>query len=79
MTPFEFGSLGRLLLLLAVVIAIIGLVLILIGNIPFLGRLPGDIVIRRGGGTFFFPIVTSIVLSVVLTIVINLVLWFWRR
>jgi hypothetical protein len=34
-----------------------------------LGRLPGDIVIRRGSGTFYFPIVTCIVISVVLSIV----------
>jgi hypothetical protein len=36
-------------------------------------------VIRRGGSTFFFPIVTCIVLSVVLTILINLVFWIFRR
>jgi uncharacterized membrane protein required for colicin V production len=34
-----------------------------------IGRLPGDIVIRRGSGTFYFPIVTCIVLSVVLSVV----------
>jgi Protein of unknown function (DUF2905) len=54
-----------------------GLVLILAGlllkaGLP-LGRLPGDLVIRRGGGTFYIPIVTCIVISVVLSIVAAIV------
>ena len=77
--PFDLGSLGKLLLLFAVVIGIVGLLLIIMGNVPFLGKLPGDLVIRRGGSTFFFPIVTCIILSVVLTVLINLVLWIFRR
>jgi hypothetical protein len=77
--PFDLSSLGKLLLLFAVVIGIVGLLLIIMGNVPFLGKLPGDLVIRRGGSTFFFPIVTCIILSVVLTILINLVLWIFRR
>jgi hypothetical protein len=77
--PFDLSSLGKLLLLFAVVIGIVGLLLIIMGNGPFLGKLPGDLVIRRGGSTFFFPIVTCIILSVVLTVLINLVLWIFRR
>jgi hypothetical protein len=41
-------------------------------GVPF-GRLPGDIVVRRGSYTFYFPIVTSIVLSLVLTLVLALI------
>jgi Protein of unknown function (DUF2905) len=77
--PFDLSSLGKLLLLLAVVFGVIGLLLIIMGNVPFLGKLPGDLVIRRGGVTFFFPIVTSIVLSVVLTLLINLIFWIFGR
>ncbi len=77
--PFDLSSLGKLLLLLAVVFSIVGLLLLIMGNVPFLGKLPGDLVIRRGGVTFFFPIVTSIVLSVVLTVLINLIFWIFRR
>jgi hypothetical protein len=50
-----------------------------LGNIPFFGKLPGDIAIRRDGNTFFFPIVTCLVLSVVLTILLNVILWIFRR
>jgi uncharacterized membrane protein YdbT with pleckstrin-like domain len=79
MPPFDLSSFGKLLVIFAVVIALVGVLLMVLGNVPLFGKLPGDIVIRRGNSTFFFPIVTSIVLSVVLTILINLVLWIFRR
>ncbi|SEP15978.1 DUF2905 domain-containing protein [Aquisalimonas asiatica] len=40
-----------------------------------LGRLPGDIIIERDGGTFYFPITTCIVISVA----VSLVFWLFRR
>jgi hypothetical protein len=58
---------GKVLLLVGLVIAGIGL--LMMAGVPF-GRLPGDIVIRRGSGTFYFPIVTSIVLSIILTLLL---------
>ncbi len=60
---------GKLLVLVGLGIAGIGLLVML--GIP-LGRLPGDVVVRRGSFTFYFPIVTSILLSVLLTIVLML-------
>jgi hypothetical protein len=69
----DLTGLGRVLLLLAVVIAVMGVLLILAGR-GILPRLPGDIAIQRGNTTFYFPLGTSIVLSVVLTIVLNLVI-----
>jgi hypothetical protein len=63
------STLGRLLVIIGLVIAALGL-LVMVG-IPF-GRLPGDIVIRRGSFTFSFPLVTSIVLSVLLTLLLML-------
>ncbi len=77
--PFDLSSLGKVLLLFAVVLGVVGLALILLGHVPVLGKLPGDLVIRRGGVTFFFPIVTSIILSVVLTVLINLIFLIFRR
>ena len=63
-------DLGKLLIIAGLVIAAAG-VAITAG----LGRLPGDLVVRRGNFTFFFPLMTSIILSIVLT----LVFWFFRR
>ena len=56
---------ARLLILAGVVLIVAGLLLKL--GLP-LGRLPGDITIRRGGGSFYFPVVTCIVISIVLSI-----------
>ena len=60
---------GKLLVISGLVIAGIGLLMMM--GIP-LGRLPGDIVIRKGSGTFYFPVVTCIVLSIILTLLLSL-------
>jgi hypothetical protein len=62
---------GKLLIVIGLVIAAIG-VLITLG-VPF-GRLPGDIVVRRGSFTFYVPFATSVLLSLVLTL-----LFAWLR
>ncbi|HET7628338.1 MAG TPA: DUF2905 domain-containing protein [Bacillales bacterium] len=47
-----------------------GIVLVVIGFVwQLIGKLPGDIVIKRGNFTFYFPIVTSIVISIVLSLI----------
>lgn len=66
------GDLGRVLVMVGAVLLVVGLVLTLGGRVPFLGRLPGDIVYRKGNATFYFPIVTSILLSLVLTAILAL-------
>ncbi|HEX6988777.1 MAG TPA: DUF2905 domain-containing protein [Bacillota bacterium] len=67
------GGLGRFLILFGIVLAGFGLVLLLMGQFN-LGRLPGDIVWRRGNFTLFFPLATSLLLSLLLTLILNLVL-----
>jgi len=60
------------------VIIVVALLLIFNQHIPFLGRLPGDIFVRKGNFSFYFPIVTFLIVSIVLTIIINLVLRFFK-
>jgi len=72
-------SIGRILLILGGVIFAFGLVFLLAGRIPFLGKLPGDIAIEKEGFSFHFPLVSSIVVSIALTILLNLVFWLLRR
>jgi len=60
---------GKILIVVGLAIAALGLLVTL--GLP-LGRLPGDIVVRRGGFTFYLPIVTSIVVSVLLTLLLGL-------
>lgn len=71
MTP----ELGRILLIIGVLIAVVGGLAMLGVRLPF-GRLPGDIAVEGERGGFYFPIVTMLVISVVLTILANL---FLRR
>ena len=59
---------GKLLFIGGLLVAGVGL--LMMAGIPF-GRLPGDIVIRKGSGTFYFPLVTSIVLSIILTLLLS--------
>ena len=75
----NLSDLGRLLLVVGGAIVLLGVVFLLAGRVPWLGRLPGDILIRRGNATIFIPIVTCLALSLLLTIVVNVVLLFLRR
>jgi hypothetical protein len=67
-----FQTLGKTLLLVGGILVILGLVFLLGGKIPFLGKLPGDISIKKEGLSIYLPIATCIVLSIALTIVANL-------
>ena len=71
------GTIGKLLIVVGLSIALAGVILLLLARFPGLkiGRLPGDIYIERDGWSFYFPLATSILLSVI----ISLVIWLVRR
>lgn len=69
------SGLGRSLIYLGLIIAAIGVVVSFAGKLPWLGRLPGDIYIKRENFSFYFPLATSIIISVLL----SLILWLFRR
>ena len=71
-------SLGRLLILLAAVLLVVGVIVLVADKVPFLGRLPGDLVLRKNGLTVFFPIVTMVIVSLVLTLLLNLFFRLFR-
>jgi hypothetical protein len=77
MPPGGPSALGKLLLALAAILAVVGVLLILSDRIPGLriGRLPGDISVERERFRFYFPLGTSIVLSIVL----SLLFWLFGR
>lgn len=62
------GALGKLLILLGVLIIVIGLLPLIGERIPWLGKLPGDIIIRKEKFTFYFPITTSVLISIILSL-----------
>ena len=65
-------SLGKMLIVFGVILVLLGAAFLLAGKIPFLGRLPGDIMIRRERWSFYFPLTTSIVISILLTLLFAL-------
>jgi hypothetical protein len=70
----DMRDLGRSLILVGVVVAGLGVLLALGPKLPWkIGRLPGDIVIRRDGFSFYLPLMTSILLSLVLTLILALI------
>jgi Protein of unknown function (DUF2905) len=67
-------DLGKILIFMGALMAIIGVVLVLSGRMHLpIGRLPGDIVYRGRNTTFYFPIVTSIVVSILLSVLLYLI------
>lgn len=62
-----WGLLGRILILAGLGLAVLGALILLAGKVPWLGRLPGDIIVRGERYTFYFPIVTCLLLSLALT------------
>jgi hypothetical protein len=70
MAPF-----GKILLVAGLILAGIGLLLMLSDRIGWIGRLPGDIIIKRENFKFYFPLATCILISVVLTVLF----WLFRK
>lgn len=73
---FGFEGFAKLLIIFGVVLALLGGLLLVVGKIPFIGRLPGDIYIQRDNFTFYFPLATSLLISILLTLLFSL---FSRR
>lgn len=69
------AELSRLLIVFGLVTAALGALLLVGPKIPLIGRLPGDILIERGGTTIYVPLATSLALSLVVSFFLSL---FWR-
>lgn len=71
----ELQPFGKVLILSGFAILLIGLIITFWDKIPFIGKLPGDIVWKGKNFTFYFPIVTSLLLS----LIISLILYFLKK
>jgi len=71
----EFNQLGKILIFIGIFIVVLGALFLLGHKIPWLGKLPGDIYIKKNNFTFYFPIVTSILIS----LLISLIFYFFRK
>jgi hypothetical protein len=65
-------DIGRTLLVVGVLIAIVGGLVLIGGQLPWLGRLPGDISVQRDNFRLYVPLATCLLVSIVLTVVLNL-------
>ncbi len=72
----DWSSIAKILIFIGVLIVILGFLILGLGKLVNLGRLPGDFVIRKGNFTLFFPLATSLILSIILTVLLNI---FLRR
>jgi hypothetical protein len=64
--------LGKSLVLIGISIVLIGLLMWGLSSIPYIGRMPGDIYVRRGNFSFYFPLATCILISIIATILFSL-------
>ena len=68
----QYQNFGRIFLLLGIIFIVLGLLFFFGNKIPYLGRLPGDIVIQKKNFTFYFPITTLILLNLLVFLLIYL-------
>jgi len=66
----DISTLGKFLIIGGIALVIVGLLLTFWDKIPFLGKLPGDIIYKGKNITIYFPIVTSILLSIIISIIL---------
>jgi hypothetical protein len=74
-----YSSIGKTLIGLGILLVLVGVVLVLLGKFGFMGKLPGDIHIRKQNFEFRFPLATCIIISGVLTLLLNLFLKWFRK
>jgi formate hydrogenlyase subunit 3/multisubunit Na+/H+ antiporter MnhD subunit len=63
---------GKILIVIGLGLAAVGVLLLLADKIPFLGRLPGDIVVKKDNFSFYFPLTTCLIVSIVLSLLLYL-------
>lgn len=72
----DVQEIGKWLILFGLFSLLLGGILLLVGKIPAVGRLPGDIIWKKDHVTIYFPIVTMLLLSILLTILLNIIVRF---
>jgi hypothetical protein len=64
---------GRGIIIFGIILILLGSLLTAFERLPFIGKLPGDILIKRDNFTFYAPIVTGIIISIILSIIFTIV------
>ncbi|MBA4417057.1 MAG: DUF2905 domain-containing protein [Syntrophus sp. (in: bacteria)] len=66
------NGIGKILIILGIIFVVVGLAFIFGDRIPYIGRLPGDIYVKKERFSFYFPITTSIIISIILTVLFSI-------
>ncbi|HLI81411.1 MAG TPA: DUF2905 domain-containing protein [Candidatus Binataceae bacterium] len=66
------AAVAKALIVMGLVLAVFGAMLWVFSGVPFVGRLPGDIYVRRGNFTFYFPLATCILISIIASLIFAL-------
>ena len=69
----DLSHLAKILIIIGSATIFLGVLVFMVGKLPWIGKLPGDILVRKGNFTFYFPLATSIVLSLVISLIMYLV------
>ncbi|MDE1921375.1 MAG: DUF2905 domain-containing protein [Candidatus Omnitrophica bacterium] len=69
------GEIGKTIIIAGIILIVIGILVMVAGKVPGVGRLPGDIFIKKENFSFYFPLTTCILLS----IIISIVMYFWGK
>ncbi len=67
------GDIGKFIILAGLMLVGLGLLLLLSEKLPYIGRLPGDIIIRKKNFTFYFPLMTGLILSLILSLILYII------
>ena len=67
------GEMAKIIIVIGAVLVLIGFAMLFVQKVPFLGKLPGDILIKKENFTFYFPLTTTIVISVIVSLILYLV------
>jgi len=64
--------LGKTIIVLGIILIFVGTLIWLLGKLPFLGKLPGDIYIKKENFSFYAPITTMLILSLLISLILNI-------
>ncbi len=67
------GDIGRFVIMAGLILVGLGILLLLAEKLPYIGRLPGDIIIRKKNFTFYFPLMTGLILSILLSLILYII------
>jgi len=67
------GEMAKIIIVIGTVLVLIGIAMLFIQKVPFLGKLPGDILIKKENFTFYFPLTTGIIISIIVSLILYLV------